>query len=190
MDQYDEVGTIASLRDRCTFCKLVYQDEEKNSNQAEGKSGPVLFRDEHCVIFADKRKDRVTEHYQCVPKRHIRDFTQLRLELEDSKDAQNEESGQKTADMSLLEHMAQVGLRFLQERHSDKVAQKQFRIGFHAPGHNSQDHLHLHLIITPILGNQRTHKKYARKYGTGLTPVKEVIKNQHKYILAANSNRV
>ena len=44
---------------------------------------------------------------------------------------------EKCADLELLEHMERVGQSFLQERHSDSVANGETKIGFHAPGHNS-----------------------------------------------------
>ena len=58
-DQYDIVGQVASLGDKCTFCKLISDDEEKPIEEAER----VLYRDDHCVIFKDIRVDRATHHY-------------------------------------------------------------------------------------------------------------------------------
>ena len=76
MKKYDEVGEIAGLGDRCVFCILINEDV-KGSNSVLGNR--AIYRDEHCLIFPDMRQDRCTAHYQCIPKRHIQDYTQLRL---------------------------------------------------------------------------------------------------------------
>ena len=76
MGKYDQVGQIASLGNQCVFCILINEDI-KGSNSVLGNR--AIYRDEHCLIFPDVRQDRCTAHYQCIPKRHIRDYTQLRL---------------------------------------------------------------------------------------------------------------
>ena len=73
----------------------------------------MLYRDEHCLIFADKVQSRAEAHYQCVPKRHIMNLTYLKLEGS-SEDA-------PTPDFVLMKHMESVGHAFLLAEHSTKV---------------------------------------------------------------------
>lgn len=72
-------------------------------------------------MFFDK-KQRAVAHIQCVPKRHIKDWTCLR-----------------PADYELLEHMHKVGLAYLREKYPRKESEgtETYRFGFHSPGHNS-----------------------------------------------------
>ena len=37
-----------------------------------------------------------------------------------------------------------------------------YRFGFHSPGHNSQEHLHMHCLALPL-----KYEKYEKRYGTG-----------------------
>ena len=73
-DKYDEEGEVASLGDRCTFCRIIQSNMQLSDNERT-----LLHEDEHCVIFRDI-KNVATAHYQCVPKRHIKHFTHMRLE--------------------------------------------------------------------------------------------------------------
>ena len=65
---YDEPGTIASLAGKCTFCGVI----KKNGND-------ILYQDDLIAIVQDKRP-RAEAHYQCIPKRHIKNFTWLKLD--------------------------------------------------------------------------------------------------------------
>jgi len=114
---------------------------------------PLIYEDEHCVIFCD-RSPKAFGHLQCVPKRHIKDWTYLKP-LE--------------SDISLLEHMYNVGREFLIKNYPSP--DNQYRLGFHSPGHNSQFHLHMHLISFP-LSLPRHEKRYS---GEGLTKVDQVL---------------
>ena len=38
----------------------------------------ILYEDDQCVIFADVKK-AATAHFQCIPKRHIMNYTWLEL---------------------------------------------------------------------------------------------------------------
>ena len=87
-------------------------------------------------------------HYQCVPLRHIRDFTWLKIYNKDS------------PDYKLLKHMEQTSIQFIKEKHPGQVELGNLRIGFHSPGHNSQHHLHMHLVIPPFKGSAAEQKKY------------------------------
>ena len=118
------------------------------SSQAEA----LLYEDEECAIFADK-KQRAQAHLQCVPKRHIKDFKCLRP---------------TEADIKLVKHMYEVGELYLQKHHPSKVG---YRFGFHRPGHNSQFHLHMHLISLPL----KDPKNEVRYSGSGLKKALEVI---------------
>ena len=59
---------------------------------------------------------------------------------------------EKSIDLALLKHMEQAGLEFLTVRYAEKVANHEYRMGFHPPGKNSKHHLHLHLIVLPFKG--------------------------------------
>ena len=79
--------------------------------------------------------------------------------------------------MALLKHMEQVSLKFLEERHGEQIARNEFRMGFHGPGHNSQHHLHLHLIVPPFFGTDKQKKWYDDvKYGSRLITIDDVIR--------------
>lgn len=49
---YDEVGTVASLAGKCTFCGIIYKD----------KSDEILYQDDHLIIIRDKR-EKADAHY-------------------------------------------------------------------------------------------------------------------------------
>ena len=123
----------------------------------------MLYRDEHCMVFADKCQTRAAGHYQCIPRRHIMNLTHLKLGNEDRDE-------EPTADYALMKHMEAVGLQFLSLYHTEEVDNGAFRIGFHPPGRNSQHHLHLHLIVEPIA----TEHLEQVHYGTGLIRIHQV----------------
>ena len=78
--------------------------------------------------------------------------------------------------MALIMHMKKVGEEFLKSKcQSESIDINETRMGFHAPGHNSQDHLHLHLVIPPFKGSKTKRKKYDNKYGSGLVTIENVI---------------
>jgi diadenosine tetraphosphate (Ap4A) HIT family hydrolase len=81
------------------------------------------------VIFADK-KQRARAHLQCVPKRHIKDWTCLQVQ-----------------DIPLLTHMHEVALTYVNEKYPGADG---FVFGFHSPGSNSKFHLHMHCVVLPL----------------------------------------
>ena len=72
-DTYDDIGTKGSLSSECTFCSIALDGTKGGT-----KTDVVLYRDDFCAIFADLRRN-ATAHYQCIPLRHIRNYTYLRL---------------------------------------------------------------------------------------------------------------
>ena len=144
---YDEPGTIASLAGKCTFCGIISQN----------KTGVLLYQDEHIAILRDKR-EKAEAHYQCIPKRHIKNFTWLKLDQDH--------------DVQLLNHMQKIGIAFLKQNHPAKVSKKQYSMGFHKPDKNSQYHLHLHLVVWPLKDPERHQKAYGE--GKGLVTVQSV----------------
>ena len=108
----------------------------------------ILYQDEHVIIIKDK-KNNAEAHYQCISKRHIKNYKWLKLD--------------KKLDLDLLNHMDSTGNEFLKKNHADKVETGQFRVGFHKPMYVTQFHLHLHLIILPLKHPDR----HAITYGVG-----------------------
>ena len=74
--------------------------------------------------------------------------------------------------------MERVSLQFLDARgYGEQIVRKEYRMGFHGPGHNSQDHLHLHLIIPPFIGTIERQIYYDKvKYGNRLVSIEDVIR--------------
>ena len=68
--------------------------------------------------------------------------------------------------------MQSAGLEFLTKHHNRRVKEGKIRMGFHRPRHNSQFHLHLHLIVGDLL-TERHEKIYGM--GTGLVSVERVF---------------
>ena len=60
-NKYDKLGEVASLGSKCTFCKLIIDDQDSQKEKEFHSRG--LYRDEHCVIFSDIRQDRLFAHY-------------------------------------------------------------------------------------------------------------------------------
>ena len=60
---------------------------------------------------------------------------------------------------------------------------KNFRMGFHGPGHNSQHHLHMHLVLPPFLG-EGDFKKFNDevRYGSRLISIEEVCRKSNELI--------
>ena len=94
-------------------------ENEARSEQNQDAQKPtsvLLYKDDLCVILRDKRSDRCTAHYQCVPKRHICDFTHLKLKNDDvdygagaGAGADSSDDSRRCPDLVLLEHMERVG---------------------------------------------------------------------------------
>jgi len=57
------------------------------------------------------------------------------------------------ADINLLKHMSDVGMKFMKEQEPDAEG---YLMGFHGPPWNTKYHLHMHLFVKP-------YKKGVRK---------------------------
>ena len=44
----------------------------------QDKKEKLLYEDEYCVVFRDIG-NKAEAHYQCIPKRHIKNYTKLDL---------------------------------------------------------------------------------------------------------------
>ena len=79
-DKYDGLDEKASLGDRCTFCGILQSNMRKDKEEEEtkqiGEDQLLLHEDDLCVIFLDI-KNKATAHYQCIPKRHIKNYSRL-----------------------------------------------------------------------------------------------------------------
>mmetsp|Transcript_11941 Transcript_11941/g.8717 ORF Transcript_11941/g.8717 Transcript_11941/m.8717 type:complete len:81 (-) Transcript_11941:36-278(-) len=74
--------------------------------------------------------------------------------------------------------MMAVGEDFLSQKVKEFPNNTGTIMGFHAPQHNSQYHLHMHLIILPY-----SHKKYATTHGTGLKNPLPILQTLEKQLL-------
>ena len=64
--------------------------------------------------------------------------------------------------------MYEKGSEYLKQHYPSKYG---YSFGFHRPGHNSQFHLHMHLISLPLISD----KYYKRYIGDGLKKYDELI---------------
>eukprot|EP00347_Sterkiella_histriomuscorum_P007517 403348617 len=158
-NSYDQEGQKHSLVGKCRFCGLIYKQSEY-----------ILYKDDKIAIFADK-KSCGQAHLQCVPIRHIKDISYLQP---------------NQTDIDLLEYMLEKATEYLKlhyhikqnnnipSKHDQNIRpafQPGYVFGFHKPGHNSQFHLHMHMIVLPLLDSS-FEKRY---YGNGLKKTYEVI---------------
>ena len=67
----------------CTFCRILRLHLNPEGTEAwrdrissRNKKDELLYEDDLCVIFADL-KEEATAHYQCIPKRHIKNYSKL-----------------------------------------------------------------------------------------------------------------
>ena len=77
-------------------------------------------------------------------------------------------NGDLHADMRLVEHMAKVSLRFMQEKHPQNA--DGYRQGFHEPPFNTKFHLHMHCLVLPL-----TDKKHRNSCDKHLVRVDSVL---------------
>ena len=63
LNKYDTVSEVASLGDSCTFCELIQCDIATSLDHRKELNDRVVYRDDFCVIFPDRRQDRCTAHY-------------------------------------------------------------------------------------------------------------------------------
>ena len=94
-DRYDGINDFASLGSQCTFCNILRNEGERK----------FLYEDDYCVIFRDI-KNKATAHYQCIPKRHIKNYSRLVLIEEVDEDGN---VIKESDDLKLLKHMNTTG---------------------------------------------------------------------------------
>ncbi|KAA3672907.1 uncharacterized protein DEA37_0000929 [Paragonimus westermani] len=127
----------------CVFCLIV-----------SGKCGAsrVLLEKESVLLFNDICP-MAPHHYQCIPKRHIRNINHL-----------------NKSNIPLLMEMKSCAIEYLQMA---KVNIGEFLLGFHKPPFNSVHHLHLH-VIGPV-----QHIRFRMKFDPTLfmfKPIDTLIK--------------
>ena len=117
-----------------------------------------------------------------MSKRHIKNYTKLNLSETVGKSGSVTE---RSDDLKLLLHMQRTGRDFLSHHHPEKDSKTEFLLGFHAPGHNSQHHLHMHLIVLPFVGNDPDRVAFARDtvYGELLDSVDQIIQRNTKRLV-------
>ena len=140
-EKYDEVNEFASLGSQCTFCNILRNpitgnSSSSSSSESEKHKKIFLYEDDLCVIFKDI-KNKATGHYQCIPKRHIKNYTRLRLTSKEETSVDGSKEMVESTDLQLLRHMERQGKQFLSEHHPDKNQLTETRMGFHGPKYNS-----------------------------------------------------
>mmetsp|Transcript_36448 Transcript_36448/g.32715 ORF Transcript_36448/g.32715 Transcript_36448/m.32715 type:complete len:173 (-) Transcript_36448:127-645(-) len=128
----------------CKFCHILHI-----------KKSLLLYEDELCGAFHDKRKSSAVEHVLICPKKHIRDAHHVNRDH-----------------IELIEHLEEKG-KYVLEMLRPK---KEYRFGYHEPPMNSVDHLHLHCFVLPIA------TKYLNDvvYGYKLCSTKKLIAKIHE----------
>ncbi|TPP55947.1 hypothetical protein FGIG_07229 [Fasciola gigantica] len=100
----------------CVFCDILHSSKPKARIRLETPE----------IIIIDDHRPRAEFHFQCIPRRHIKNITCLTLE-----------------DRPLLLDMGSRAREFLD---SARLEVSEFEVGFHRPPYNSVRHLHLHII--------------------------------------------
>lgn len=136
-----DISSKYSTKIGCKFCDIIHISKNK-----------LIYEDDECAAFHDKRKSSAQEHILICPKRHIVNTAHL------VKD-----------DIPLLKHLEEVGKKILLE----KKATAALRFGYHQPPMNSVDHLHLHGFMLPLTND------YLDKviYGFKLASTQKIIDN-------------
>ena len=80
-----------------------------------------------------------------------------------------------SADLKLVKYMVEKGMDFMENQFPNNP--EGYRIGFHKPPHNSQYHLHLHLIVLPL-----KDPKHEITYGANLTKPHDFISQLEKLL--------
>eukprot|EP01111_Echinosteliopsis_oligospora_P010200 TRINITY_DN3127_c0_g1_i2.p1 TRINITY_DN3127_c0_g1~~TRINITY_DN3127_c0_g1_i2.p1 ORF type:complete len:145 (-),score=12.08 TRINITY_DN3127_c0_g1_i2:157-591(-) len=96
-----------------------------------GGGSLMLAQDEEFFVVLDTKPD-FQLHYQVISRKHIESINSLRK-----------------GDIPFLQRMKAIGESFLetQIKYSEKpVSSYSIKYGFHIPGANSVDHLHMHCI--------------------------------------------
>ncbi|CAH8522756.1 Histidine triad nucleotide-binding protein 3 [Schistosoma haematobium] len=116
MENNTEGKSMLTPKDGCIFCSIAYG----KTNQT------VCFETNDLVIFHD-HLPKAQYHFQCVPKKHIRNAKYLTHE-----------------DIPLVMDMMTCGKNYLTSQL--KLDPDDFLFGFHWPPFNSVHHLHMHIL--------------------------------------------
>ncbi|KAH8860135.1 Histidine triad nucleotide-binding protein isoform 2 [Schistosoma japonicum] len=106
---------MLSSKEDCVFCSIV----NGKANQ------PIRLETNNLVIF-DDHLPKAQYHFQCVPKRHIKNAKHLTYE-----------------DIPLVVDMINYGRSFVNQL---QLNPEDFLFGFHWPPFNSVHHLHMHIL--------------------------------------------
>ena len=123
----------------CKFCDIIHNN-----------SGKIIFEDEHCAAFYDKKKKSAKCHILVCSKDHIKN----------SHDVPKD-------NISILLQIQKAGEDLLKKLWPDES----YRFGYHEPPMNSVDHLHLHCLVPPIKVKYLDHVVY----GIKLAPTDKII---------------
>ncbi|KAK4468975.1 hypothetical protein MN116_000111, partial [Schistosoma mekongi] len=111
----DKWKFMLSSKENCVFCSIVHG----KTNQ------PIRLETDNLIIF-DDCSPKAQYHFQCVPKRHIKDAKHLTYE-----------------EIPLVVDMINYGRSFVNQLQLDP---ENFLFGFHWPPFNSVHHLHMHIL--------------------------------------------
>ncbi|TPP57861.1 Histidine triad nucleotide-binding protein 3 [Fasciola gigantica] len=103
-------------KNSCIFCDIIARKHTETEVEVEF-SDVVLFRD---------RYPNARFHFQCVPKRHIKNLNNL-----------------TSSDVPLLLQLKSCATEFVQ---NTLGSVENFLFGFHRPPFNTVQHLHMHVI--------------------------------------------
>ena len=120
-DQKTKLETFSDryrINPGCKFCDIIHHKKDK-----------IIWEDEICTAFHDKKKITAQEHILMCSKNHIRNSHCI------SKD-----------NIPLLIYLEEAGQALLSRLRPEST----YRFGYHEPPMNSIDHLHLHCIVLPI----------------------------------------
>ncbi|KAF5396432.1 Histidine triad nucleotide-binding 4 isoform 2 [Paragonimus heterotremus] len=127
----------------CVFCHIA-------NRKCDGSR--ILLEKESVLLFKDICP-MAPHHYQCIPKRHIKNINQL-----------------NRSNIPLLMEMKNCAIEYLK---TAEVDIGDFLLGFHKPPFNSVHHLHLH-VIGPV-----QHIRFRVKFDPALfmfKPIDNLIK--------------
>ncbi|CAL8095250.1 unnamed protein product [Calicophoron daubneyi] len=108
--------TERRCRTTCAFCRIASRNDSSVHIELE-KEAVMLFKD---------IRPKAKYHYQCIPKRHIKNINHL-----------------TSLDVNLLTDMKACAVEFLSQ---ENQSPDDFRFGFHRPPFNSVQHLHMHIL--------------------------------------------